>query len=97
MALTLFLFAGSAAGKIGLVFAALGVCEVGAVVLVDGQTEAAFETAYMVFEEVGIFFEVDVFERQFAESFAPVGVGGGMGSNSSAAEFGACAILLENG
>ena len=35
--------------------AALGVGEVGAVVLVDGEAEPAFEGADMVFEEVGVF------------------------------------------
>ena len=35
--------------------AALSVGEVGAVVLVDGEAETAFEGADMVFEEVGVF------------------------------------------
>ena len=35
--------------------AALGVGEVGAIVLVDGEAETAFEGADMVFEEVGVF------------------------------------------
>ena len=35
--------------------AALGVGEVGTVVLVDGEAEPAFEGADMVFEEVGVF------------------------------------------
>jgi hypothetical protein len=56
-----FLFAGCATGEVGLMFSALGMREVGAIVLVDGQTEAAFEASDVVFEEVGVFFEVDVF------------------------------------
>lgn len=35
-------------------FAALSVGEVGAVILVDGEAEAAFEAADVVFEEVGV-------------------------------------------
>ena len=41
----------------------------------------------MVFEEVGVFVEIDGFERQFAETFAAVGVGGRMRGNSAATEF----------
>ena len=51
----LFLLAGGAAREVGLVFAALGVGEVGAIVLVDGEAETAFEGADVVFEEVGVF------------------------------------------
>ncbi len=36
-------------------FAALGVGEVGAIVLVDGEAEPAFEAADVVFEEVWVF------------------------------------------
>ena len=34
---------------------ALGVGEVGAIILVDGEAETAFEGADVVFEEVGVF------------------------------------------
>jgi len=37
------------------VFATLGVGEVGAVVLVDGEAEPAFEAADVVFEKVWVF------------------------------------------
>ena len=40
-------------------FSALGMREVRAIVLVDGQAESAFEASDVVFEEVGVFFEVD--------------------------------------
>ena len=43
------------AGEVGLVLAALRVREVGAIVLVDCEAEAAFEGADVVFEEVGVF------------------------------------------
>lgn len=56
--------------------AALGMGEVGAIVLVDGEAEPAFEGADVVFEEVRVFVKVDGFERELAETFAPVGVGG---------------------
>ena len=48
----------------------------------------------MVLEEVGVFFEVDGFEREFAQTFASVGVRGGVGGYAAAAEFGARAVLL---
>jgi hypothetical protein len=41
------------------VFAALGVCEIGAIVLVDGEAEATLEGADVVFEEVRVFVEVE--------------------------------------
>ena len=75
-------------------FAPLCVCEVGAVVLVDGQAEAAFEAADVVLEEVGVFVEIDRFEGEFAQTFAAVGVCGGGGSDTAAAELGASAVLV---
>lgn len=56
--------------------AALRVGEVGAIVLVDGETEAALEGADVVLEEVGILVEVDGFEGEFAQTLPSVGVGG---------------------
>ena len=50
--------------------------EVGAIVLVDRETQAAFEGADVVFEKIGVFVEVDGFEGKFAETLASVGVGG---------------------
>lgn len=47
---TFFGFARSAAGEVGLMLAPLGVGEVGAIVLVDGETETAFEGTDMVLE-----------------------------------------------
>jgi len=58
------------------VLAPLRVCEVGAIVLVHGEAQAAFEGADVVFEEVRIFVEVDGLEGQFAQALATVGVGG---------------------
>lgn len=48
-------FSGSTSGQIGLMLATLSVCEIGTIVLVDGQTEATFETADVVLEDVGVF------------------------------------------
>ena len=70
------LFARCAAGEIGLVFAALGVCKVGAIVLVDSQTETALEAAYVVFEEVGIFIEVDGLKGKTTKPFTTICVCG---------------------
>lgn len=64
--LAFFLFSRSAAGEICLVLAALGVCEIRAVVLVHGQAESAFEAADVVFEEIRILVEVDRLESEFS-------------------------------
>ena len=47
-----FGFAGGPTGEVGLVLAALGVGEVGAIVLVYCQAETAFEGADVVFEAI---------------------------------------------
>ena len=47
----------------------------------------------MVAEDVRVFVEVDGLERELAEAFAAVGVGGGVGGDAAAAEFGAGAVL----
>lgn len=90
----LFLLAGSAAREVRLMLAALSVGEVGAVILVDGQAEAAFEGADVVLEEVGVFVQVDGFQGELAQPLASVGVGGGGRGDTSAAELGACAVLI---
>jgi len=60
----------------------------------DGKTKAAFERPDVVFEEVGVFVEIDCFEGEFAQAFATVSVGGGGGGDAAAAEFGARAVLV---
>ena len=67
-------FPGRTSGQVCLMLASLGMCEIGAVVLVYGQTESTFEAADVVFENVGVFVQVDGFEGEFAETFATVGV-----------------------
>jgi hypothetical protein len=67
--------------------------EIGSVILVDGQTQTTLEAAEMVFEEIGVFGEIDCFERKFAETLATVCVGCGLGCDTTATEFGASAIL----
>lgn len=57
-------------------FSSLGMCEVGAVILVDCETQSTFEGADVVLEEVGIFVEIDGFESEFAETLASVSVCG---------------------
>ena len=49
----------------------------------------------MVFEEVRVFVEVDGFEGEFAQALAAVGVGGFFGGDTTAAELGARAVLLQ--
>lgn len=73
--------------------AALRVGEVGAIVLVDCQAQTALEAADVVLKEIGVFFEVDCFQRELAQPLAPVGVGCGFVGDATAAELGACSIL----
>lgn len=47
----------------------------------------------MVFEEVGVFVEVDCFQRELAQTLASVGVCGGSVGDAAAAELGACSVL----
>lgn len=53
------LFAGGAAGEVRLMLFALCVGQVGAVILVDCETETALKAADVILEEVGVFVEVD--------------------------------------
>ena len=52
--------------QVGLMLAALGVCEIRAIVLVDGKTKAAFEGADVVFEKIWILVKVDGFKSEFS-------------------------------
>lgn len=87
------LFPRGAAREVGLVLAALGVREVGAVVLVDGQAESALEAAHVVLEEIRVLVEVDRFQGQFPESLSSVCIGYGLRCDTAATELGACAVL----
>lgn len=62
--------------EIRLMLATLCVCKVGAIVLVDCQTETALEAADVVLENVGIFVEIYRLERKLAETFAAVCIRG---------------------
>ena len=93
LALSFALLARRAPREVGLVLAALRVGEVGAVILVDGQTEAALEAADVVLEKVGVFFEVDCFQRELPQTLAAVGVCCGAVGDTAATEFGACSVL----
>jgi hypothetical protein len=72
-------------------------CEIGAIILVDRETESAFKAPNVVFEEVGIFVEVDGFECEFAETFAAIGICGGLRGDTTAAKFATCTILVVHG
>lgn len=67
--------------------------QVRAIVLVDCQAESALEAADVVFEKVGVFIEVDCFQRELAQALATVGVGGGPVGDTATAELGACSVL----
>lgn len=73
--------------------ASLSVGEIGAIVLMDGETEAAFKTANVIFEKVGVLVEIDVLKGEFSQALAAVGIGRGMGGDASAAELGSYSIL----
>ena len=48
----------------------------------------------MILEEVGVFVEVDCFEREFAQALATVGVRCGPICDTAATELGACSVLV---
>lgn len=56
--------------------ASLSVCEVGTVVLVNGQTEATFEASDMVLEDIRVLVEIDSFECELAKTFTTIGICG---------------------
>jgi hypothetical protein len=93
-AFAFFLLAGGAAGEVRLVLLALGVGEVGAVVLVDGEAEAALKGAKMVAEDVGVLVEVDGLEGELAQALAPVGVGCAVRGDAATTEFGTRTVLV---
>lgn len=72
---------------------ALGVGEVGAVILVDCETETALKTSDVVLEEVGVLVQVDVFEGKLAQTLATVRIGRGAVGDTTATEFGSCSVL----
>lgn len=71
-------FSGGTTSEIGLMFATLGMRKVGAIVLVNCETESTLEAADVVLEDIGVLVEVDGFEREFAKTLTAVGVGGGL-------------------
>lgn len=73
--------------------ASLSVSEIGAIVLVDGQTETTLEASNVVLEKVRIFIEIDRLEGEFAQTLTTVGVRCGVRCDTTATEFGTCAVL----
>jgi hypothetical protein len=71
---SLFLLLRCAAGKICLMLPALRMSEVGAIILVNCQTQSAFKGPDVVLEEVGVFVEIDGFEGKFSQTLSSVGV-----------------------
>ena len=63
----------------------------------DCETETAFEGADVVFEEIGIFVEVDCLKRKFSKAFPSVGVGCAVRGHAAAAELGAGSVLVVHG
>ena len=60
----------------------------------DREAQPALETSDVILEEVGVFVEVDSFERELPQSFSSVCVGGALRSDSSTSEFTSCSILV---
>jgi len=74
--------------------ATLGVCEIGAVILVDCETESTFEASNVIFEDVGIFVQVDSLKGKFSKSLSSIGVCCRLTCDTSSSELGTCAILV---
>ena len=93
MVLSFALLTRSTTGEVGLMLFALGMGEVGAVILVDCETETALETSDVILEEVGILIKVNVFQGKLAQTLATVSVGRGAVGDTTATEFGSCSVL----
>lgn len=91
--LALLLLLGRTPREVRLVLLALGVREVGAVILVNRETQTALERADVVLEEVRILVKVDSLEGELSKTFATVGVCGGLRGYTSTTEFRAGAVL----
>ena len=63
------------AREVRLMLAALGVGEVGAIILVDCQAEPTLEGSDVVLEEVGVFVEIDGLESELSETLSSVCIG----------------------
>lgn len=64
--------AGGALGEVGLVALALGVSEVVALVVVEGEAELALIASQVVAHEVGVLGQVDRLQRQPPQPLPPV-------------------------
>lgn len=93
MILSLLLLSGRTTRQIRLVLTALGMSEIRAIVLMNGQTETALEASNVVLEEVGIFIEIDRLESKLAQTLTTVSVRRGLRCDTTATEFGTCAVL----
>ena len=76
-----------------MMLSTLSVSEIGAIVLVDGKTEPAFEGSNMIFEEIRIFIEVDCLESELPKTLPAVGIRAGEGCDASTAEFATGTVL----
>lgn len=74
--------------------AALGMCQVGAIVLMNCKTETTFECTDVVFEKVWIFVKVDSLESELAQPLTSIGVCGRGGSYTAATELATGSVLL---
>lgn len=70
--------------------------QVRSIILVDRQAETTFKASDVILEEVRVLVQVDGLERELAKTFATVGIGSRGRCDTSAAEFGTCAILYRS-
>ena len=80
-------------GKIRLMLPTLGMCQIGAIILVNSKTQATFERANMILEEVRVFVEINGFQRKLPQTFSSIGIGGGLGGYTSTTKFTTRSIL----
>lgn len=90
-------FPGPPPPQIALMLFALRVHQVGALVDVQGQAQAALVAAEMVFQEVRVAGEVDGLEGQFAQTLAAVGVALARTQKAAGSSFASFAMLKVHG
>lgn len=79
--------------KIRLMFPALCMSEIGAIVLMDCEAETAFEGSDMIFEEIRVLVEIDCFKCELSKTFASIGICGRMRRYTTSTEFATCTVL----
>lgn len=74
-------------------FSALCVSEIGTIVLMHREAKTTLEGADMVFEEIGVFIEIDRFQCKLSKTFASIGIGGRVRGYTTSTKFATGAVL----